>query len=298
MIRNDYRRALIMLRSLAAGYAGHARIEVRTLAGTLSARVTIPQGERSVFAALVGSHRGKYYAAPLGAFRRDMRGQGAMSATFDPRDIGGRPLEAYSLLTLVEAAGDKRDVTMVGNLNGNVDVDWGRARDAACALYQQEAVPVSELLAEKRAAEEPERITWELAPAPEAVQEEIVEEAQPEIALEIAPIEEAQPEIVLEFPPVEEAQPEAIIEETVPEAAEEGEPPMEGEGWSFIKAPMLRGCGFKCAYIGVRSACTPEVICYALPTRYTLEPPPGLDDYEWIGDNGGGWWVYCQSPIQ
>ncbi len=279
MIRNDYRRALIMLRSLLGGYGGHARIEVRTLAGTLSTLASIPQGERSVYAALVGSHKGKYFAAPLGALRRDMRGQGVMTATFDPRDIGGRPLDAYSLLTLVEVAGGKEDIAMVGNLNGNVDVDWGKAKDAACGLYRAQATPVSELLPEKvegATEEEPEEqqenIIWDLTPAPEA-QEEAPEEVQ----------EEAQ-----ETPPPEE--------EAAPETEEM--PPMEGEGWSFVKLPILESCGYPCSYIGVRSACTPEVICYALPARFTPEPPPGLDDYEWIGENGSGWWVYCQSPAE
>lgn len=282
MIRNDYRRALIMLRSLLNGYGGHARIEVRTLAGTLSALASIPQGEKSVYAALVGSHKGKYYAAPLGALRRDMRGQGVMTVTFDPRDIGGRPLEAYSLLTLVEVAGGKEDVAMVGNLNGNVDVDWGKARNAACALYRADAAPVSELLPAK-AEEEPEseeNIIWEMTPAPEAR-------------------EEAEPEELQELPLVEEqGEPEAQTDpEQVAPEAEESEPPMEGEGWSFVKTPLLKGCGFPCTYIGVRSACTPEVICYALPARHTPEPPPGLDDYEWVGADGSGWWVYCQSPV-
>ncbi len=283
MIRNDYRRALIMLRSLLNGYAGHARIEVRTLAGTLSALASIPQGERSVYAALVGSHKGKYFAAPLGAFRRDMRGQGVMTATFDPRDVGGRPLEAYDLLTLVEVANDKRDIAMVGNLNGSVDVDWGKARDAACALYRTDAAPVSELLSEK-AEEEPEEqenIIWDLTPTPQAQ-----EEAQ----------EETEPEELKELPLVEE-EPQAAPEEVSPETGE-GVPPMEGEGWSFIKMPMLKGCGVEYSYIGVRSACTPDVICYALPAHQTPEPPPGLDDYEWVGENGCGWWVYCQSPEQ
>lgn len=298
MIRNDYRRALIMLRSLLNGYTGHARIEVRTLAGTLSALVGIPQGETSVYAALVGSHKGKYYAAPLGAFRRDMRGQGVMTTTFDPRDIGGRPLEAYSLLTLVEVKGDKQDIAMVGNLNGNVDVDWGKAKDVACALYRVEATPVSEILSEtvEEEPEEQENIIWDLTPAPEA-QEEVQEEPQ----------EEEQEELLIELPPVEEEaeEPEAALleEEIAPEAdvppeTEEVVPPMEGEGWSFVKMPILKGCGYSCFYIGVRSACTPELICYALPTHYAPEPPPGLDDYSWVGDRENGWWVYCQTPTE
>jgi hypothetical protein len=301
MIRNDYRRALIMLRTLLNGYSGHARIEVRTLAGTLSALAGIPQGERSVYAALVGNYKGKYYAAPLGAFRRDMRGQGVMTVTFDPRDIGGRPLEAYSLLTLVEVAGDKRDIAMVGNLNGSVVVDWGKARDAACALYRTQTAPVSELLSEKAPEEEEpeqqENIIWEL-PAPKAQEEEEEEEGtQEETPEESCPEEtqeEAQPEELEELPLVEEEAQEPELE-AQPEA-EQNVPPMEGEGWSFVKMPIIRSCGFPCSYIGVRSECTPDVICYALPARYTPEPPPGLDDYEWLGENGTGWWVYCQSP--
>ena len=35
MQKNDYRRAFIMLRSAAPGYGGHARLERRTLTGSL-----------------------------------------------------------------------------------------------------------------------------------------------------------------------------------------------------------------------------------------------------------------------
>lgn len=35
MIRNDYRRALIMLRALEKGYSGHVRLERRTLRGNM-----------------------------------------------------------------------------------------------------------------------------------------------------------------------------------------------------------------------------------------------------------------------
>ena len=35
MMRNDYRRALILLRSNAASYSGHVRLERRTLMGSM-----------------------------------------------------------------------------------------------------------------------------------------------------------------------------------------------------------------------------------------------------------------------
>ena len=63
MDRNEYRRALIMLRSLKKGYAGHGRIEVRTLTGRLNVLVTAPEGTGlTQQVALVGRRRGEYYA--------------------------------------------------------------------------------------------------------------------------------------------------------------------------------------------------------------------------------------------
>lgn len=42
MIRNDYRRALIMLRALEKGYSGHVRLERRTLRGNMQFSITAP----------------------------------------------------------------------------------------------------------------------------------------------------------------------------------------------------------------------------------------------------------------
>ena len=42
MLRNDYRRALIMFRPLEQGYSGHARLERRTLMGTLCLTASAP----------------------------------------------------------------------------------------------------------------------------------------------------------------------------------------------------------------------------------------------------------------
>ena len=44
MIRNDYRRALIMLRALEKGYSGHVRLERRTLRGNMPFSITAPSG--------------------------------------------------------------------------------------------------------------------------------------------------------------------------------------------------------------------------------------------------------------
>ena len=65
MLRNDYRRALIMFRPLEQGYSGHARLERRTLMGTLCLTASAP-GAAALRAALVGRRGNDYFAAPLG----------------------------------------------------------------------------------------------------------------------------------------------------------------------------------------------------------------------------------------
>jgi len=40
----------------------------------------------------------------------------------------------------------------------------------------------------------------------------------------------------------------------------------------------------------------PESIAYALPSRYSPEPPPGLEGYQWRGGASEGWWVIYTDP--
>ena len=133
MLRNDYRRALIMFRSLEQGFSGHARLERRTLMGTLCLTACAP-GAPALRAALVGRRGNDYFAAPLGALRRDSRGQYSLIASFDPRNIEGRELEEYQLLVVVDA-GDPCHLVLSGNVCGSVQMDWERVRRAACALF-------------------------------------------------------------------------------------------------------------------------------------------------------------------
>ena len=133
MLRNDYRRALIMFRPLEQGYSGHARLERRTLMGTLCLTASAP-GAAALRAALVGRRGNDYFAAPLGAMRRDSRGQYSLIASFDPRNIEGRELEDYQLLVVVDA-GDPCRLVLSGNVCGSVQMDWERVRREACALF-------------------------------------------------------------------------------------------------------------------------------------------------------------------
>ena len=275
MQRNDYRRALLMLRSLMNGYSGHARIEIRTLMGNLSIRATVPPGAQSVRAALVGRRSALYFAHPLGNLRRDMRGQAGLSVSFDPRDVGGRPLEAYSLLALVTINDGVCQLALVGNLNGSCENDWSRVRDVVCALYapqprpeeMPEAVPYSREIAEEPAVDKIPEVFDE-----DPQEEEAAEEAGEGLVWDLSEPEEAVPETAAEVGP------------EVPEVFRQ-------EGWTYTRTALPAGCGYAYAYIGI-PACGGEV-CVALPGNFDTEPPAGLDDYQWIGDSGAGWWVKC-----
>lgn len=281
MQRNDYRRALIMLRSLLNGYSGHARIEIRTLLGSLSIRATIPQSAQSVRAALVGRRRSGYFAHALGDLRRDMRGQAGLTVSIDPRNIGGRPLEDYSLLAIVTINDGVCQLALVGNLNGSCEQDWGAVHDAVCALYAPQPRSADP------AQDEPSQAAFE---APAAEEMTMQPEAEPEQAPSAD--ENSDEGLIWDFTPDEPEQ----AEEPAPGDAQSGEIPLPfaREGWSFARVALPEACGFTYAYVGA-PACGGEICC-ALPGMFSPEPPPGLDGYEWIGENGSGYWVRCYDP--
>ena len=285
MQRNEYRRALIMLRSLLNGYSGHARIEVRTLMGNLNIRAMIPQGAQSVRAALVGKRSALYYAYPLGNLRRDMRGQSGLSVTFDPRDIGGRSLEEYALLALVTINDGVCELALVGNLNGSCENDWSRVRDVVCALYAPQPRPEEPLI------QTPYSLQIESA-AEEPVQPE--EESIPLDFGELAAQQEenAEEELVWDL-----SEPDTAAENAADEAAFDETPELfRREGWNFVRIALPDGCGYAFAYVGVPE-CGGEV-CIALPAGFTAEPPVGLEDYSWSGGLGNGYWVKCFSTTE
>lgn len=326
MNRNEYRRALIMLRSLLNGYSGHARIEIRTLTGNLSIIASTPQNAQSVRAALVGKRRSEYFAYPLGNLRRDMRGQAGLTVTFDPRDVGGRTLDAYSLLALVTINDGECELALVGNLNGSCEMDWSRVRDTVCALYAPQ--PRSDIQETEENADEPETAS-EASEEPETeagdnpdtregascplenreAQEEKVEEQ-----IESAQIESPQDEsadessdegLVWDFTPetdengapeTEEGE-EAEQREEENEAEERGDSPepFRREGWTFTRIALPAACGYPYAYVGM-PGCGREM-CVALPAQFTAEPPAGLEEYDWSGGEGRGWWVRCY-PVE
>ncbi len=158
MIRNEYRRAFIMLRAVMPGYGGHIRLERRTLTGSMYFIITAPQGVSELSAALIGQREGVYYAAPIGALGRDRRGQLTLAWQFDPRSIEGRPLEAYPWVAVV-ATGGPCALALTGNVEGSRTVDSQALERAACTLFAPPRIPAADL---------PQRESEPAAPEPEA----------------------------------------------------------------------------------------------------------------------------------
>lgn len=144
MIRNEYRRAFIMLRAVMPGYGGHVRLERRTLTGSMYFIITAPQGVGELSVALVGQQDGAYYAAPVGALSRDRRGQLTLAWQFDPRSIEGRPLEAYPWVAIV-ATGGPCALALTGNVEGSRAMDAEAMAQAACALFTPAPGPAADL---------------------------------------------------------------------------------------------------------------------------------------------------------
>jgi len=144
MTRNEYRRALIMLRALQRGYSGHVRLERRTTLGSMCFSVNEENGAGTLYGVLVGRRKDDYYAAALGELRRDCRGQAMLNAGFDPRNIAGRPLEAYKLVTVLSVEENDCELVLAGNINGSYEMNWIAVRNAACALFVRTVEPRSE----------------------------------------------------------------------------------------------------------------------------------------------------------
>lgn len=244
MSRSEYRRDLIMLRALQRGFAGHARLECRTTAGNLYFSVREEGQAGELRAALVGVQRGGYYAADLGRLQADSRGQAALNAAFDPRNIAGRALKEYRLVIVSEKQSEVCEPVLSGNLNGSFAVDWAAVRNAVCRLYPEEAPasPAAETEAAADAASAPESAPLEetrreiridvrlkapqiTAEATE-VSDSVVEPAPADegsTAAEAAPAEApGTPESGLDAPaapPAQSAEPPAIVPEAPAPAA-------------------------------------------------------------------------------
>ncbi len=325
MMRNDYRRALILLRSNEAGYSGHVRLERRTLMGSMYFVVQAPEAAGELRAALVGRNRGGYFACALEEFKRDSRGQAVLSHCFDPRDICGRELEQYQLVVVVRG---ECEIVLSGNVAGSAELDWAQVRAAVCGLYggaagsgvadETEPEPTTESAPrepEEAGGVEPEPATEPAPGEPEAevpgtgTEGDALEAPLPESG-EATQLEETTPEAAAPEPEIaEDGNPAQTAGEVLgvdmslpwPEEIEalralfRSEPVLEGapdDGFVYISAPMPADSGYAMCAAGilVRDG-APAAVSYALPASYAAEPPAGLEGAAWVGDNNAGWWV-------
>lgn len=358
MLKNDFRRSLILLRPLRRGMSGHVRLERRTLQASM--RFTVQgaaQGRLHALLLAQGPQGCTVYK--LGALTTDSRGQSGLTATFDPRNIQGLDLNQYTLVVLVDD-GAAPEMVLSGLVNGSKEIDWAAATQAAIGPYQKGIAPGVEAVQAVRAEAE-EDAAAEIAEDVQAVQEveiaarqgrcccdegeeaaavEAVQAAREELAETAEEAENAAEALAAEADTLQaeveqgaeeeaEAVEEAPVRSTQAEAEDEAEaepetaaqPPLAWalleldmtlawpeeiaalkplfqqnqatdsfalEDFVFVDAPLPaeEGAGGQCA-IGLRARDgAPVSVCYALPGPYALEPPPGLEGYQYLG----GWW--------
>ena len=299
MMKNDYLRTLILLRSNAPGYSGHARLEKRTSMGSLSFLVQSPDADADLRAALAGRSRGRYYACPLGELRRDARGQAALNYTFDPRNICGRELDAYQLLIVSRVDGGC-EIVLFGNLNGHCDVDWAEVRSTVCALYDTAAVqpPVNQLPPARPAQPAPPQRPNEPVTLPEfdypvedgnapvtlpATDGDPVVTSQDDAAAQDSALSALGVDAALPWPEPLEPLRAAFASSAPVQDAPDSE-------YVYISLDMLEGD--EAYLVGLRAENgRVSTAKYAIPDRWNREAPAGLEDYAWQGDANRGWWV-------
>ena len=355
MMKNDYRRSLIMLRALERGYSGHVRLEHRTLTGSMVFVVTAPSGGTLCAALVRWNSRGEYAAARLGELRRDSRGQATLAYSFDPRCIDGHPLSDYSLIAVTDRVGRRCDMVLVGNLNGSRETDWNQARIAACSACAMADEPAFDLPVrpgvrparpnyDDQATTLPDDVLVEPDDTPTTLPDNVFVEpddtpttlpddvlVEPDDAPTTLPDDipvETDEQIPVETPSDESTDGSAAPLFPAPDDSAGAIPtasygdadanalnpalvwPGESEGlrsyfagenysvdapddgYLYVEAPMPEESGYDSVRIGVRPENgVPESVAYALPGRFSAEPPEGLEDYEWSGDGERGWWV-------
>jgi len=135
MTKNDYRRALIMLRAVQNGLVGHVRLERRTLMGSMQFTLSGPGSGERMLALMAGLRGGSVHIHPLGELRNGGRGQAGARFEFDPRNMSGLALEQYDLAAVARLDGEVWRLVMSGFPNGSRCVDWGRMHDAVAAIF-------------------------------------------------------------------------------------------------------------------------------------------------------------------
>lgn len=304
MMKNEYRRSLIMLRPHRQGYAGHVRLERRTLMGSMYFVVSIPGEEGALCAAMIRRDReGAYFATKLGMLRSDGRGQATLAHSFDPRNIAGFALEDYQLIVVMLSTDAQCDVALSGNVNGSQEIDWSRVRAAACAACNEENQPACEFCGQSQMSHsiaESDVVEQEDAPQITVEQPDVFTVPQTDLQEE-EDSEEKSMEQPTQEPQTAAEELEIDMDVPWPGTSESlrtlfAESPkqelMLNDGFTYIRAPMLENSGYEHVNIGVKTENgAPIAIAYALPDHFSAQPPAGLEGYHWKGAAADGWWV-------
>ncbi len=291
MAKNDYRRQLIMLRGLEKGYSGHARLEKHVLTGTMDFVTTSAETSDQLEAAFVGVRGGKTVSQTLGSFKDTSRGQKALLASFDPRNIAGLDLNNVSAAVISRVEGGRKTPVMYACINGVCALDWDSIQNAlnGDASASEESVPLPI----------PQRVQAEMAPgesissdSPPALKDVYVPAPAQEIAPEEPPAPKTPPAISLLDVDPAAPWPEDVESLRLLFMTKPADPPFDMDGYVFIRAKMADETGIDHCAVGIRAENGKVTgVSYAIPMPYTSEPPAGLEDYIWMGDQTSGWWV-------
>lgn len=275
MMKNDYRRALIMLRALEGGLSGYVRLERRTLMGSMQFNVSGLRTTASLQAAMGAKTAAGWKIVHIGTLGQNMRGQAGLNWTFDPRCIEGLPLEKYQVLLVLAIENDSCRALMTGYVNGSVQVDWQRVEEAACASYASHA-------AKREITEEEPVLTGEEPVLPEEKTEAVF---AAEDALDI-PAQGTVSALQALGLGEEAAWPEGIA--PLKEAFSAGEPMYLSAlpEHVFIRAWHSAKCP-ECAVGLEADGGEIKSVAWAVPGEEAQVPPEGLEGYVWKD----GWWI-------
>ncbi|MBQ8953812.1 MAG: hypothetical protein IJ048_06820 [Clostridia bacterium] len=197
MLKNDYRRALIMMRGLRQGVSGYIRLERRTLLGTLQFTVNGARTGENLYALLLYEQNGLWYACRLDKLGEPRYGQAGMVYRFDPRNICGRALESYALAAVAALRDGDCELILAGYLNGSVVTDWPQVRQAACQTLTslsgtaQPQADAEEPVTEEE--EEPPRVPT-ISPAPREEPPQAAAQEPTEVIEELVEVPPAIPQ--------------------------------------------------------------------------------------------------------
>lgn len=143
MIKNDYRREMILLRPLEDGFSGFCRIETRVSRGSITYNIRASHGAGRLYAVLVGARGGRWQTAIGGEIRADALGQAGFYWELDPRSIDGLALENYALVGVATDGADAH-LVLAGKQDKGKQVDWAAVEQSVHDAFAADDMETAE----------------------------------------------------------------------------------------------------------------------------------------------------------